>query len=152
MVPILRDFQELLLSAGLLVLALGCGAQAQTCYTGPEIDAPTAKAVDSDLNGTDSARFSRIVTQRGAAGVGLRVRRTGTDLLHRSGNRCAHGQGGRIRVTTVFQYVGPGRRGRPAGERDARNCREFWRHRTGRSVEQDVLCPGTAVGDADFRA
>ena len=47
MVPILRDFQGLLLSAGLLVLALGCGAQAQTCYTGPEIDAPTAKAVES---------------------------------------------------------------------------------------------------------
>src|ERR1019366_9049879 len=86
-----------------------------------------ARSSDHELegNGTDSARFSRIVTQRGAAGVGFGVRRTGTDLLHGPGNRCAHGQGGRVRVTTVLQYVGPRRRGWFAGERDARNCREF---------------------------
>jgi hypothetical protein len=29
------------------MLALACSAQAQTCYTGPELDAPTAKAVES---------------------------------------------------------------------------------------------------------
>src|ERR1017187_10935636 len=47
MVPILRDFHRFVPRLGLLMLALACSAQAQTCYTGPELDAPTAKAVES---------------------------------------------------------------------------------------------------------
>jgi|SRR5664279_1061633 hypothetical protein len=47
MVLLLRDCHRFILKLGLLLLALACGAQAQTCYTGSEIDAPTAKAVDA---------------------------------------------------------------------------------------------------------
>src|SRR5450631_56545 len=47
MVFLLRDCHRFILRLGLLLLVLACGTQAQTCYTGPEIDAPTAKAVDA---------------------------------------------------------------------------------------------------------
>ena len=47
MVPFLRDYRRFVPRFGFLVLALACSAQAQTCYTGAEIDAPTAKAVES---------------------------------------------------------------------------------------------------------
>jgi len=45
MVPLLRIFRRFVPKFGLLVLALVCSIQAQTCYTGSEIDAPTATAV-----------------------------------------------------------------------------------------------------------
>jgi len=47
MVPFLRNLMVLVLRLGLLLLVLGCGSQAQTCYVGPEIDAPTAKALEA---------------------------------------------------------------------------------------------------------
>src|SRR5271167_3324830 len=47
MAPHLQYCRRLALGVGLLVLALVCTAQAQTCDTGSEIDAPTAKAVES---------------------------------------------------------------------------------------------------------
>jgi hypothetical protein len=47
MVPDLRIFHRIVPGLGLLVLALMCSAQAQTCYVGPEIDGITAKAVES---------------------------------------------------------------------------------------------------------
>jgi hypothetical protein len=46
MVPCRRTCERIVLRVGLLLLGLACSAQAQTCYTGSEIDAPTTKAVD----------------------------------------------------------------------------------------------------------
>jgi len=46
-VPLLRDCHRFVLSVVLLLLAVVCRAPAQTCYTGPEIDAPTSKAVEA---------------------------------------------------------------------------------------------------------
>jgi hypothetical protein len=47
MVPFLQNSHRFFLGFGLLVLAAVCSTQAQTCYTGSEIDPPTAKAVES---------------------------------------------------------------------------------------------------------
>lgn len=47
MVPDLQIKHRFILSVGLVLLAVVCSAQAQTCYTGPEIDAPSAKAVEA---------------------------------------------------------------------------------------------------------
>src|SRR5664279_3426800 len=64
MVPILRDFQRFVLRAGLLVLALGCGAEAQTCYVGAEIDAPTATALEAAAQ-----QYFRMSAQGDVAGL-----------------------------------------------------------------------------------
>jgi len=47
MVPHLRDCHHSVLRVGLFLLAIVCGARAQTCYTGQEIEASTAKAVEA---------------------------------------------------------------------------------------------------------
>ena len=47
MVPFLRDCHRQVLSLGLFLLAVVCAVQAQTCYTGSEIDPSTAKAVEA---------------------------------------------------------------------------------------------------------
>ncbi len=47
MVPFLRDCHRHALRLGLLLLGLVCALQGQTCYTGSEIDASTAKAVEA---------------------------------------------------------------------------------------------------------
>ena len=47
MVPHLRDCHCFVLRVGLLLLALVCSTQAQTCYTGSEIDGSVAKAVEA---------------------------------------------------------------------------------------------------------
>ncbi len=43
----LRGCERFAAGLGLLLLVTVCAVQAQTCYTGSEIDAPTAKAVDA---------------------------------------------------------------------------------------------------------
>jgi len=47
MISYFRNCERLALSVGLLLLAVAGGSQAQTCFTGSEIDAPTAKAVEA---------------------------------------------------------------------------------------------------------
>lgn len=42
-----RGCQRFAAGLGLLLLATACGVRAQTCYTGSEIDPPTAKAVEA---------------------------------------------------------------------------------------------------------
>jgi hypothetical protein len=47
MFSFLRGCERFAAGLGLLLLAIACGVQAQTCYTGTEIDPPTAKAVEA---------------------------------------------------------------------------------------------------------
>ena len=47
MVPNLQNIHRSILGMGLLLAALVCGASAQTCSTGTEVDAPTTNAVEA---------------------------------------------------------------------------------------------------------
>jgi hypothetical protein len=59
-----RGYERFAVGLGLLLLAMVCRVEAQTCYTGSEIDPPTAKAVDAAAQ-----QYFRMSAQGDVAGL-----------------------------------------------------------------------------------